>query len=55
MRGVKKSPKLLKEMLERKNQEMLDKYEEYDLNWNKQADYAEHHKPSWLKRLLGRK
>ena len=51
----KKSPKLLKEMLERMNKEMLDEYEESDLNWNKQADYAEHHKPSWLKRLLGRK
>lgn len=50
-----KSPKLLKENMDRMNKDMLGKYEKYDLNWKLQADYAEHHKPSWLKRLLGRK
>ena len=50
-----KSPQGLKDMIERMNQEALEKYEHLDLDGNEQADYAEHHQPSEVKRLFRRK
>lgn len=51
----KKSPKELKEMIETENKKALQEFEHLDLDGNEQADYAERHQPSGIKRLFKRK
>ncbi len=51
----KKSPKDLKEMIDKMNQDALEKYEHFDLDGNEQADYAEHQQSSWIEGLFKRK
>jgi hypothetical protein len=47
-----KSPRALKEMIEKKNAETREKYEHLDLDGKEQEDYAEHHQAPWYKRII---
>ena len=48
----KQSPQELKDLIEAGRKNARKKYEHLDLNGKEQADFAEHHKLPWIKRIL---